>query len=67
MIRYKACLINCGDRGRTRAESYQTVDNVDIAACADPIETTRESFAQDFVVANSYGDFRAVRVIFLWI
>ena len=67
MIRYKACLINCGDRGRTRAESYQTVDNVDIAACADPIETTRESFAQGFVVANSYGDFRPVRVIFLWI
>ena len=65
MIRYKACLIDCGDRVRTRAESYQTADNVDIAAY--PIKTTRESFAQGFVVANSYGDFRPMRVIFLWI
>ena len=41
MIRYKACLIDCGDRVRTRAESYQTADNGDIAAY--PIKTTCES------------------------
>ena len=60
MTTYKAGLIGCGGRGRAHAEGYQAADNVAIAACADPIEATRESFAQDFAVANIYDDYRAM-------
>ena len=60
MTTLKAGLIGCGGRGRAHAEGYLAADNVNIAACADPIVATRESFARDFAVANTYDDYRAM-------
>ena len=60
MTTLKAGLIGCGGRGRAHAEGYLAADNANIAACADPIVATRESFARDFAVANTYDDYRAM-------
>ena len=60
MTTYKAGLIGCGGRGRAHAEGYQASAKVAIRACADPIEATRESFAQDFGVSTLYDDYRAM-------
>ena len=58
MTTYKAGLIGCGGRGRAHAEGYQVADNAVIIACADPIEATRQVFAQDFEVKTAYDDYR---------
>jgi len=60
MTTYKAGIIGCGGRGRAHAEGYAATDKVSIVACADPIEATRQSLAQDFDVAAVYDDYRAM-------
>jgi UDP-N-acetylglucosamine 3-dehydrogenase len=58
MTTYRAGVIGCGGRGRAHAEGYVQSDKVEIVACADPIDSTRGSFTQDFSVAQSYADYR---------
>jgi UDP-N-acetylglucosamine 3-dehydrogenase len=58
MTNYKVGIIGCGGRGRAHAEGYQAADNASIAACSDPIEATRQSFAQEFEVKTTYDDYR---------
>ena len=60
MTQYKVGVIGCGNRGRRHAEGYQASAQVAIAACADPVEASRASFAEDFAVASSYEDYRAM-------
>ncbi len=60
MTQYKAGVIGCGLRGRAHAEGYQATTQVAIAACADPVEAARTSFAEDFAVATAYADYRAM-------
>lgn len=60
MTTYKAGIIGCGGRGRAHAEGYQAADNVALVACSDPIEATRQTFAQDFDVATAYDDYQAM-------
>ena len=38
MAKMKAGIIGCGKRGRLHAQGYKASDDVDIIACADPIE-----------------------------
>ncbi len=45
MTTYRAGIIGCGGRGRAHAEGYMLSPQVEIAACADPIEATRDRFA----------------------
>lgn len=59
MTPYKVGIIGCGQRGRAHAEGYQAAQ-VAIAACADPVEAARASFAADFAVAAPYEDYRAM-------
>ena len=60
MTQYKAGVIGCGNRGCRHAEGYQVAAQVEIVACADPVEAARTSFAEDFAVASSYEDYRAM-------
>ena len=60
MTQYKVGVIGCGNRGRRHAEGYQASAQVAIAACADPVEAARASFAEDFAVASSYEDYCAM-------
>ena len=60
MTTYKAGIIGCGGRGRAHAEGYLLSPKVEIVACGDPIESTRESFARTFSVVNQYDDYRAM-------
>ena len=60
MTQYKAGVIGCGNRGCRHAEGYQAAAQVEIVACADPVEAARSSFAEDFAVASSYEDYRAM-------
>jgi len=60
MTTYKAGIIGCGGRGRAHAEGYLLSSKVEIVACADPIESTRESFARTFGISNHYEDYRAM-------
>ena len=60
MTQYKVGVIGCGNRGRRHAEGYQASTQVAIIACADPVAVSRASFAEDFAVASSYEDYRAM-------
>lgn len=59
MTTYRAGVIGCCRRGRAHAEGYQAAE-VTIAACADPVEAARASFAADFAVAAPYENYRAM-------
>ena len=58
MAKMKAGIIGCGGRGRAHAQGYQASDDVDIIACADPIEGSSNNFAESFDVPNTYQDYR---------
>ncbi len=58
MAKMKAGIIGCGGRGRAHAQGYQASDDVDIVACADPIEDSCNNFAESFGVPSAYQDYQ---------
>ncbi len=46
----KAGVIGCGGRGRAHAQGYQLSPEVEIVACADPIDDSRGAFIDQFEV-----------------
>ena len=54
----KAGVIGCGGRGRAHAQGYQLSPEVEIVACADPIDDSREAFIEQFEVERGYADYR---------
>ena len=57
MSKMKAGIIGCGGRGHAHAQGYQASDDVDIIACADPIEDSGNNFAEHFSVPKVYQDY----------
>ena len=57
MARFKAGIIGCGGRGRGHAEGYVASPDVEIIACADPVEESRKGFAERFDVSKTYADY----------
>ena len=58
MARFKAGIIGCGGRGRAHAQGYAASPDVEIAACADPVEGARQNMADQFDVSRTYEDYR---------
>jgi predicted dehydrogenase len=57
MALFKAGIIGCGGRGRGHAEGYAASSDVEIVACADPVEESRKAFAERFNVPKTYVDY----------
>ena len=57
MGNFRAGIIGCGGRGRSHARGYQASQEVEIVACADPVEESRENFVEEFAVPSSYSDY----------
>jgi predicted dehydrogenase len=58
MAMLKAGVIGCGGRGQSQARGYHTSPDVDLVACADPVEAARKAFAEKFSVSRTYSDYR---------
>ena len=54
----KAGVIGCGGRGRAHAQGYQLSPEVEIVACADPVEDSRKAFTEQFEVERGYTHYR---------
>ena len=57
MAEFTAGIIGCGGRGRSHARGYQASQEVEILACADPVEESRQGFAAEFEVPNVYENY----------
>ena len=57
MPTFRAGVIGCGGRGRSHAQGYKASPDVEIVACADPFEESREKFVETFKVARAYKDY----------
>ena len=55
---FRAAIIGCGGRGSAHARGYSGAEGVEIAACADPIDESRDNFIETFGVAAGYADYR---------
>ena len=58
MARLKAGVIGCGGRGQSQARGYHTSPDVDLVACADPVDGARAAFADKYGVSRTYSDYR---------
>ena len=59
MAKLKAGVIGCGGRGQSQARGYHiSSPDVDLVACADPVEGARAAFAEKFGVSRTYSDYR---------
>ena len=58
MAKLKAGVIGCGGRGQSQARGYHTSPDVDLVACADPVEGARAAFAEKYGVSRTYSDYR---------
>lgn len=58
MAMLKAGVIGCGGRGQSQARGYHISPDVDLVACADPVEAAREAFTKKFGVPRTYSDYR---------
>ncbi|MEO2005352.1 MAG: Gfo/Idh/MocA family oxidoreductase [Candidatus Poribacteria bacterium] len=56
MAQFKAAIIGCGGRGRSHARGYSKSDDVDIVACADPMEENAKRLAEEYGVGKTYAD-----------
>ena len=56
MAQFKAAIIGCGGRGRSHARGYSKSDDVDIVACADPMEENATRLADEYGVPKTYAD-----------
>ena len=57
MATFKAGIIGCGGRGRAHAQGYQASPDVEIVACADPVEDARNKFAEQREGVKPYEDY----------
>ncbi len=55
---YRAGIIGCGGISRLHARGYQGLDNVEIAALADPVQEMRDAFGDEFNIEKRYEDAR---------
>ena len=55
---YRAGIIGCGGRGHAHGRGYSGAEGVEIAACADPVEESRDKFTSAFAPPAVYGDYR---------
>ncbi len=53
---YRAGIIGCGNISTYHARGYQGLDNVEIAALADPVRDALDAFGDQFGVAKRYED-----------
>ena len=58
MAEFKAGVIGCGGRGKSHARGYTTSEDVEIVACADPFDESRNAFIGEFDVRKGYDDYR---------
>ena len=58
MALFKAGIIGCGGRGRSHAEGYKASPDVEIVACADPVNEARQKFSEAFGMTRTYADYR---------
>jgi UDP-N-acetylglucosamine 3-dehydrogenase len=58
MALFKAGIIGCGGRGRGHAQGYQASSDVEIVACADPVEESRQAFSERFGVPKTYENYQ---------
>jgi len=56
--KYRAGIIGCGQIGKQHARGYKTVEEIELAAVADPVERARKAVQEDYEVPNVYADFR---------
>lgn len=60
MAEYRSAILGCGGRGRAHAEGYAAAPNVEIVACADPVEENAARLAERCGVPHRYADYRAL-------
>ena len=58
MADFKAAIIGCGGRGRGHAQGYRASEDVEVVACADPVQANAERIAKECGGAAVYADHR---------
>lgn len=56
--KYRAGIIGFGQIGKQHARGYKSVEEIELAAVADPVERARKAVQEDYKVPNVYADFR---------
>ena len=54
---YKAVVIGCGSIGHAHMEGYRLNPNVDVVAVADPLESARGQYVQEYGIPRSYESY----------
>lgn len=58
MAIFNVGIIGCGGRGQGHAVGYRASSDVNIVACADPVEEARQKLSKEFDIPNAYRDYR---------
>ena len=58
MKRYRAGIIGCGSIANAHARGYLGVNEIELVAIADPVETARDEFKERYNIPNCYDDAR---------
>jgi predicted dehydrogenase len=58
--RYRVGIIGCGEMGRAHAREYQRHDQTSVVAAAEPDEATRDAFAEEFDVPETFEGYETM-------
>ena len=56
--KYRVGIVGCGSIANLHARGYQGLDNVEMVALADPVQTAADAFGDQYGIENRYMDFR---------
>ncbi|MSR81405.1 MAG: Gfo/Idh/MocA family oxidoreductase [Candidatus Latescibacteria bacterium] len=56
--KYRAVIAGCGSMSHGHALGYQSMENVEVVAIADPVAEARANFGERYRVKRQYEDFR---------
>ncbi|RKY03439.1 gfo/Idh/MocA family oxidoreductase [Candidatus Poribacteria bacterium] len=57
-MKFKVGIIGCGGRGNAHAKGYAASEDVEMVACADPVEEKARALAEKFGIPRVYKDYR---------
>ena len=52
--KYRVGIVGCGGIGNAHMEGYNKLENVEVIAATDPVETARNGYMLDYNIPNGY-------------
>ncbi|MBI21279.1 MAG: hypothetical protein CL780_03410 [Chloroflexi bacterium] len=52
--KYRVGIVGCGGIGNAHMEGYNKLENVEVVAATDPVETARNGYMHDYNIPNGY-------------